>query len=219
MASTLTNRYGNPLISEIDLTKAILQADRSNPTGNQLADTIEMKGAAVFKKDRMMGWLTARETRGAAWILIQTKQSGVTVTDPEHNGKSVSVETRNMKANIHSDIVDGIPKISIQISGEGDVAEEDSTTSQDITEMEKHVGTLISQEIASEVKESLDAIQNKYGTDVLGFAAIVHAQNDREWESGLKDEWQEIFRTTPITVSVHVRIMSNMIKHQSIKIF
>lgn len=219
VASELANKYENPLISEISLKRAILQSKDSQPTGGKYAETIDMRGAAVFKKDRMLGWLTPKETLGAAWILNQTKDTVVTVIDPEHGNKSVSVETRNVKAKIKASVTDGMPNISINISGDGDIAEEGGVTGQGINEIKEHVADLVNQTIEKEIRDSLGVIQNKYMVDVLGLAMIVHVQNDREWESGLKDRWQEVFPIIPVSVSVDIKIRSSKLKQQPIRIF
>jgi hypothetical protein len=77
----------------------------------------------------------------------------------------------------------------------------------------------LNKKIEGEIKNSLEIIQKKYMVDCLGFAAIIHAQNDREWESGLKDKWQEIFPQIPVTVSVDITIKSSTLNQEPMKVY
>ncbi|MGE5370835.1 MAG: Ger(x)C family spore germination protein [Solirubrobacterales bacterium] len=218
VATSLASKHGNPLIAEIRLKNAIRQPNAGNSSGAKNPQTVEMAGAAVFKKDRMIGWLTPTETRGSSWILNQTKNTVVTVTDPAHHYKNVSVETSDVKAMIKTTVKNGMPRISIRITGNGTIAEEDGKTSLGINQMKKHVAVLVDRKIESEVRHTLSVVQNKYGVDVLGFAAIVHVQNDREWESGLMDQWETIFPMIPVQVSADIHIKSSRLNQEPMRI-
>ena len=219
VCAALKNEYANPLISKISLKKEAMQAENSKSTDEKNSETVALSGAAVFKKDKMIGWLSPEEVRGASWILNQTKNTVVTVIDPEHGNKSVSVETKGMKAKIRTKVTDGMPEISISMSGTGDIVEEDGSTTQSMNEMKEHVTELINKKIEDEIGNSLEIMQKKYMVDCFGFAAFVHVQNAREWNNGLKDNWQEIFAQIPVTVSVSISIESSTLSQEPMKIF
>jgi spore germination protein KC len=141
-----------------------------------------------------------------------TKNTIVTVTDPLHDNQSVSVETKGVKARIITKVVKGMPQITIKISGGGTIVEEDGRTSQGISMVKKQVEGLLDRKIASNIRASLKKIQQEYKSDVIGLAAIVHSQNDREWETRLKYKWQTIFPQVPFKVSVRIHIHSNALK-------
>ena len=124
-----------------------------------------------------------------------------------------------MKAKIKSEIVDGIPRFSIHISGKGDIVEEDGSTGRSMDEVKERITALLDQKIEDEIKHSLEAVQKKYMVDVLGFAAIVHAQNSREWKSGLKDRWQETFPQIPVNVSVDINIRSSTLNQEPMQVY
>lgn len=218
VSAELKNEYGNPLISRISLKKSTMQSgDAENKVKS--SETIDLSGTAVFKKDKMLGWLSPEESLGVSWILNQTKSTVVTVADPDYGNKSVSVETSGVKAKIKSAVINGIPSISIHIKGNGDIVEEDGPTSQSMGDVKVHVADLVNKKIEDEIKKSLEVIQKKYMVDCLGFAAIVHVQNNREWQSGLKDKWQEIFPQIPVTVSVDINIISSALNQEPMKIY
>jgi spore germination protein KC len=217
ISSTLKNDYGNPMISEVSLPKRVMQP-ASGKGGEQFAQTLELSGAAVFKKDRMIGWLTREECRGISWMLNGTKNTVVTVFDPEHENRGVAVETSGVKAKLRSKIVDGMPEFTISISGSGDIAEEDASTNSGISEMKSDIARLVNKKIEEEVKNSLETIQKKYKVDCLGFAAICHTQNKEKWHEGIKDRWQEIFPKIPVSVSADIKIKTSTLNQEPMKI-
>ena len=218
VSASLKEEYGNPLIAKIRLIKATMKT-QSDGSGYENPETISIEGTAIFKKDKMLGWLTAEESLGAAWILNETKNKVVTVTDPEYGNKSVSVETSGVKAKIKTKVINGIPKISIHVTGRGDIVEEDGSTNQSMSEVKGELDRLLNKKIEEEIRNSLEIIQKKYGVDVLGFADIVHAQNNRAWHNGLKDKWQEIFPQIPVEVSVNLDIKSSSLNQEPMRIY
>jgi len=218
VSSALKNEYTNLLISEISLKNAII-ASKESDSKQSTSETISLSGAAIFKKDKMLGWLSPEETRGVSWILNETSNTVVTVIDPEHGNKSVSVETSGVKAKFKTEVTNGIPKVWINVSGIGDIVEEDGSTKKSMSEVKQNTAKLIDQKIKDEIKNSLMVVQRKYMVDVLGFAAIVHIQNDREWHNGLKDNWKEIFPEIPVSVSVNININSSKLNQEPYSIY
>ena len=68
VSSDLRNEYANPLITAISLKKATMQSVDGDYKGKS-SETIDLEGAAVFKKGKMIGWLSPEETLGVSWIL------------------------------------------------------------------------------------------------------------------------------------------------------
>lgn len=215
VSSSLKNKYTNPLISEISFNKSIMNAEE----GNNKQETIDLSGTAIFKRDKMLGWLSPEESLGIAWILDETDYTLVTVKDPEHENESVSVETSGIKVKIQSEVVDGMPRVSIRLTGKGKIVEEDDTTGSGINELKGNVAKLISKKIEDTIKNSLEIVQKKYMVDVLGLAAIVHTQNDRVWHKELSDKWEKIFPEIPIKVSVDIKINSSTLNQEPFKIY
>ncbi|NPV93489.1 MAG: Ger(x)C family spore germination protein [Firmicutes bacterium] len=219
VSAALKNEYANPLISTVRLKPALTPGKESGGKEADAAETIEMSGAAVFKRDKLVGWLSPEEARGVAWLLNQTKNTVVTVAAPEYGYKSVSVETRAAKTRIKTEVVDGMPRFTVYITGKGGIVEEDGTTDLGIDEVKKRIAFLLNKRIEEEVRLGLETVQKKYMVDVLGFAAIVHAQNDQEWESGLKDRWPEVFPQIPVSISADIDIIDSTLNQEPMKVY
>jgi spore germination protein KC len=219
VSADLAQRSGQPIIAAISLKEMESGGEgEGGKSKDGQAKTINLSGAAVFRRNRMIGWLTPDETRGVAWILNQTRNAVVTVIDPDHGNQSVAVETDNVKSKITSKVVQGIPQIIIKITGGGGIVEEDGSTDQSVNQFKKGVAKLVEQQIESDIRLSLKKIQREYKVDVFGLSTYVHYQNDWEWESGLRDKWVSIFPRVPIRVQARIYIHSNILKQEPMKV-
>ena len=218
ISSSLKDGYSNPIIAKVSLIDALSQGDDVTNSGKKIK-TVSMSGSAVFNNDKMLGWISPQESRGVSWILNQTDSIVVPVTDPKHSNNSVSVETNNVKADLKVTVINGIPRINITIKGEGEIAEEDDNTSQNMSEMKKNIANLVNKQIEFEVNSALNIIQHKYMVDCLGFAQVVHVQNDKAWESRLKYIWKDLFPNVPVTVTANITIKSSKLNQEPMKVY
>jgi spore germination protein KC len=212
LSTTLRSPYSNPIISTIYRKKNITElSDGGSP---KEAETINLSGAAIFKKDKMIGWLSPKETQGIAWILNQTERTLVTVVDPKHKGKSVSVETAHVKVKYRTKVIHGVPHFLIRISGRGNIVEEDGITSQSMRETKANIEQLMKRKLSAQIKKSLQKVQKKYRSDILGWAAIVHSQNNAQWERGLSDRWDKVFPRILVRIAVKIDIKASTLNQQ-----
>jgi spore germination protein KC len=212
--SAFTSDYSQMLICGITMKKKVISSDEQGNISKN--NTIALEGAAVFKKSKMIGWLTPEEARGVAWVLNNTKDTIVNVSDTDTKNRTVSIETKNVKCKIISEIDNGIPSITIKITGRGNVVEEDGPSSMEIIEFQNKIQKLLNKKISYEIQKGIDKVQKDYESDVLGFAQIVRVQNNNSWEERLKNEWQDTFPIIPIKTDVNINIVSNTLKQETI---
>ena len=204
-----------PVISAISFKKAVIQADKDKPQGE--SETIELAGAAVFKKDKMSGWLSPEQTRGVAWIANITHNAIVTVVEPGQEYRKVCVEITNVKADITSQINGSIPSVIIKIAGTGSIVEEDGMTNLSMNEFKKEIEKLVADKISADCKLSMSIIQKEYKSDILNFAKIIHVQHGKEWENAISHKWQSIFPIMPVSVEVDINISDSALIQEPAK--
>jgi len=135
-----------PVIAGIDFEQEVIKAGAES--AKHEIKTIVLGGAAVFKGAKMIGWLSPDETRGLAWIRNETATTLVTVPAPGDENRSVSVETTKVKAKIETEVNDGVPAITIKLSGDARIVEEDSATDLSIDEFKAVIEKLVEEKIA-----------------------------------------------------------------------
>ncbi len=210
LAADIYSSDTQPILSSIDFKNRIL------PDSGKPQKIINLSGSAVFDKDKLLGFLSPEETRGVAWVLNSfhntTNNTIITVIDPAHDNKAVSVETKNVKTKLVANISEHLPDISIQISGIGKIVEEDASTNQSIQAMKTHLEELVDNKIADDINLALDKVQKNYKSDVFGFGKLIHAQHKKAWQTDIKDEWPTIFPKIPVTIAVDIRITKSSVK-------
>lgn len=213
--SNFTSDYAQLLISGITLKKVILSSDELGKINE--TDTVALEGAAVFKKSKMVGWLTPEETRGIARVLNYARGTVETVADTDYGNRAVSIETKEVKSRIISNIIDGKPSITVKVSGRGNIVEEDAPSDISIEEFQQKIGELLDEKISNEIQNGIDKVQENYKSDVLGFAQAVRVQNNNAWENGIKEEWVDIFPDIPVKTEVDIDIISSTLNQEPLR--
>lgn len=203
---TLSREYFSedmqPVITGISFKKYVLKPnEKSSPNEEKVSS---LSGVAVFKNDKMLGWLSPEEARGLAWLRNEAKSTVITVMVPGNENKSISVEVDKIKAKIETAVNDGIPSVTIKLSGDVDIVEEDIATNLSIDELKRLVEKLVEDQIAADIRLMLGKVQKEYNSDVVGFGATMRAQHYKEWVE-IRNQWQSIFPGIPVNILVDIK--------------
>lgn len=183
-------------------------ASRISIKGENAAEAgkLEVGGAAVFKGDRLIGFLNDKEARG--YNMVKGKaDGGVLVIHPlEEDARSISIEIVRMNRSIKINHSEGVLGITIEIKLDGNIAEQqyrgDITASDKWSRLEHLTAQLIQDEIEAAVKRS----QEDFGVDFLGFAEEVHRKYPRVW-SQYEENWAYHYQNIVIDYSIDVTLM------------
>lgn len=166
---------------------------------------LTVEGAAIFKKDKLVGFLDGNETRGYNWVA--GKYANWLVVSPAPGGLGHTVmEVLKAASKKDVDIGGDTVKLTVKIAVRGRVGEEtapavDMTKPPVIDSLE----AAVAQAIKAEVERTLSRVQREYRSDIFGFGQVVHRKYPREWQN-MKDNWDEIFAGAAATVDVGVTL-------------
>lgn len=194
---------------------SIMRIKKGQKSGGR--EEIELSGAAIFKGSKMIGETSPEETRGLAFIRKETKDAVIVVSGFEGEKQKASVELKNTKINIKSEIKADMPNITISLTTDGSVAEEDKVSNMTIEELKIKVGAAAGREIEREIRMGIDKVQRGYKSDVLGLGRVVHIQHKEEWYKSLKERWDDIYPQIPITINASVNITDSVLYQQPMK--
>lgn len=157
---------------------------------------------AVFKKDKMVGKLNKKETRGLLWGINEVKD-GVIVLSTS-NKEQVNIVTTYMSSKVIPKIIDNEPSIKIEIKQEGDLQEQ--TSSDDLANpkafsmLEKAEADVIKEEVMSALKKS-----RELNVDIFGFGDTLYQHYPKEW-SKIEKDWDTIFQKLHVEVCVEAKL-------------
>lgn len=179
------------------------------PTNEKKALTtqgIKLSGTAVFKKDRLVGYLNNMETRGLNWITGKVKSTVITIPSPNQKDKLLAIAVTKTSSSIIPEMIDGEIHFTIEVKVDGDIAEQQDTA--DYFKKIEAFGTLekeLQDTIERDIKTTLDKVQTELGSDILGFSSAFNKKYPQEWKS-IKGDWDNIFPTVSYEVKVDAKL-------------
>ncbi|MCC5465783.1 Ger(x)C family spore germination protein [Pelosinus baikalensis] len=167
---------------------------------------VKLSGTAVFKKDKLVGYLNNTETRGLNWVTGKVKTTIINIPSPNEKEKLISINITKVSSRITPEMINGKISFTIEIKVDGDIAEQQDTSNylknlESFETLEKEPKDIIEREIQA----TLNKIQTELGSDILGFSSAYNKKYPQEWKS-IKDDWNNIFPTVSSEVKVDVKL-------------
>ncbi|MFZ5974851.1 MAG: Ger(x)C family spore germination protein [Bacillota bacterium] len=166
---------------------------------------MDVRGAAVFKGDKLVGWLDPDET-----VLLNIIQNNPTevvwdLINPI-TGKYFNYEFLGHDTSIEPVIKDGKPSIHIKVDTTGGCGI--NTINGEFPVNGSTVKTMVDAAGASikkRLEEVIAKVQHEYKSDIFGFGHKIYQTDPAYWDK-IKDNWDTIFETLPVEVEVNARI-------------
>lgn len=159
---------------------------------------------AVFKKDKLVGWLNARESKGYNDIVNKVKTSVTPISCPK--GGKVTIEIIQMDSKMKGKINKGKPEVDVNIKVKGNVGEVacqiNFNDQETIVELEKNT----EKHMEETINLTIETLQKQYKSDIFGFGEAIHRSNPKEWKK-IKEHWDEKFAEMTANVKVDVKLV------------
>lgn len=164
---------------------------------------IEFEELAVFKEDKLVGWLNEKESRGYNGVINQVKSSIGLISCPE--GGNISVQVKKFNSKMKSKKISNNPGIELKVdivANLGEISCDIDLTKQETVKMlEKEFNKLVK----GDMQKTIEVVQRKYQSDIFGFGATIYKQSPEEWKK-LKENWEEVFVELPVNIKVNTQL-------------
>ncbi|MFC5447722.1 Ger(x)C family spore germination protein [Paenibacillus aestuarii] len=164
--------------------------------------TLQYSGLAVFKNDKLAGWMDELESKGYNYISNNVKSTIGHVTCPE--GGIMALEIMRAKTKVHGTVKNGKPQVQVDSFIEEDVGEVqckiDLMDPQQIADLEQ----IAQKRVEGIIKGAIEKAKT-YNADIFGFGQAVNRSSPKYWEKH-KGEWMDQFAELPVQVNVEVKI-------------
>ncbi len=182
---------------------AILPAVRLIDEKGKTVPLIE--GCAVIKKQKLLGWLTAEETKALLWIRDELK-GGLTIIEkvgsPDTN---VTLEIFESKTTVKPVFEEGRLSMAVTIKLSVEIAE--ISSSMDVIKPDGM--KLLTAEGKKQIKRDIEKVvkkaQKEFKCDILGFGSKVKAEMPDIWRE-VEPDWDEYLQDMEVEVSVDLEI-------------
>lgn len=195
-----------PVLPGISITGDI-KSSSSKENVDSITPKAQLKyeGLSVFNNDKLIGWLDEKGTRSYSGIVNRITHSVGTFSCPEE-GKA-DIEIINFESKLKGNVINGNPKISIDMQIEGNIGSiecpVDLTKKETIDSLEK----MFEKEVKNSVDETIKKVQDEFSSDIFGFGTTIYQDKPKEWKK-LKNHWDQEFTDLPVNVDVKVAIKS-----------
>ncbi|MCP1186789.1 Ger(x)C family spore germination protein [Paenibacillus sp. 1781tsa1] len=204
--SYLSNKILDPvLLSKLD---AQMQSGSSFLLQNVLNSHGEDKfsGGSIFdgKTTKFIGELSQTDLEGLSWL--NSKKKGGVLKTHNKQGFTVVYEIKKKKVKIIPKVVGNDISFHVKTESEGWLMEdwrspEEEEKGEYLRELEKDFAELAEQQI----RQVLYKLQHTYKVDVADFRDSLRIKEPKTWKK-VKDDWDKIFSTVPITYEVKTTI-------------
>jgi len=171
-------------------------------TDNQGKKVVEVNGIAVFKADKLQGYLSPEETHYYLFAVDEIKGGILTFPFEAKNQKNqdnLSLEISNNKTKKSYSYEENRLKVFLDIkttAALGEVGTDIDVSKKDNIEKIKAAATeVFVQRLEAVIKKT----QTEFGCDVFGFNTMIHKKNPVLW-SELKENWNFYIQTMEVEV-------------------
>lgn len=171
-------------------------------------DCLVISGSAVFRSDKLMGYLDAKETRGMQWVRGKVRL-GTLVIEPFDKNK-ISLHITKSGTSLTPSVKDKKVSVSVNVKAFSNIKEIfHNIPVKDSFNSEPNIIDLLSKEqdaaITNEINSAITAAQSKLSADIFDFGSLLYREYPHEWES-IKNEWETLFPGIDIKVNVSSQI-------------
>ncbi|NOU86435.1 Ger(x)C family spore germination protein [Paenibacillus sp. LMG 31460] len=196
-----------PVAAEMELVSSNLTnaEDSKGLSPSNLETNLSLKGSAIFKKDKLIGWMNDMETRGILWLRKEMKMGVVTVNIPKENGK-ISVLILNAETQITPIFKDGELSMEVKVRAENELYENNSKLDVGDPKVIHLVENALEADLIQRIQLVLDMAQNKFKSDIFGFGIAVERRYPKEWKNKFKEQWEEEFPNLKVNIKADVTV-------------
>lgn len=153
---------------------------------------------AIFKKDKMIGDIDDKLTRGVLWLRNEIKRANVTVTLKGEKGNITATLIR-----AHTEFIPkyekGKWKMIVKVTAEDDIILNGTKLDLLNPKYTKMIEKELENETNKRIRAALKRVQKEMKADIFDFADIFHRKYPREWNQ-VKNRWEQIFPTVEVIV-------------------
>ncbi|HWQ50869.1 MAG TPA: Ger(x)C family spore germination protein [Terriglobales bacterium] len=174
-------------------------------TENEGADTVELDGLAIFKGDKLAGFLSPDETR--YFLLATDDRIGGPISFPYSDdpaSQEVSVTIYRCKNRPQVTYRDGKVSIEVEVNLEVGIVE---LRGQELGEGDgrQALEGRMKEVVERRMREVFEKVQRSPGADIYGYGNMLYMDDHALWEK-IGGNWDNLFQNAEFTANVEVVI-------------
>lgn len=155
---------------------------------------VKVAGAAIFRNDKLVGWLNEDEMQAAKWLGGFAVGDWITVPCPEHPPGPITVEINKGQTAVKVSSDGSRPVFGFEIEMVGNISEDLCEHSDQLFDPAflRRVEAQVARTMEEKMVHVLEKLQQELRSDMLHMGLEVERQEPRLWGQ-IKDKWEEIY--------------------------
>lgn len=174
-----------------------------------------LSGTAVFKRDRLIGYLDPRETKVFLFIENEVK-GGLWVVRQNSDQSNITLEIFQNKTAITPKVQNGTVSFQIAVRTGVDLGETEADSDYENKAGVLRLEATANQELSAAIAALIHKVQTQYDSDIFGFGRSVYQDHPEYWKT-IQPHWDDIFSALNVTVSSNFDIVNTATAKQNVK--
>ncbi|MEH7385403.1 Ger(x)C family spore germination protein [Bacillus sp. JJ1521] len=192
-----------PFAPEFALTS--LEVNEKNDSGKGQV----LNGTAVFKGDKLVGWIDKAKTRGILWLRNEMEKGVITIEIPKEEGDGyISIDITKAEVKIIPNMEHDKIAITVNVISDMTVMENDSKLKLDDPKVIESLQKDVESDIKERIQMVIDIAQKDFQSDIFGFGQAVYKKYPKEWNLKYKQNWEQEFSQVEVAIQPKVFIRS-----------
>lgn len=162
-------------------------------------------GTAVFKKDKMVGEISEKVTRGVMWVKNEIEEYTVTFKTEEEEG-FVSLKPVKARVKLIPEIEGDQWRMTVKVRTEGDIVQNGTLLNPMNEELLSILEKAFVKDVTERIQLALREAQERLKADIFDFATEFYRKYPKQWELA-KDQWDKKFPDVKVKVEVEAQIL------------
>lgn len=204
-----------PIINGVEIVGSDEEVrKKSNLEQTDNLGVVRMSNLAMFKGDRLKGWLNEEESLGLVWIKGVLNKTSIVIT-PDDLGE-LSLDVRRSKTSTKVILKDPEhPVVVVKVTAQLSVREMNSTIDMRDPAALDELEVYVNEEILRCMKATVKKAQ-ELNCDIFGFGQVLERQHPKAWRH-LKGRWPDLFPKLEVEYEVDSIIREAQMRDRSFK--
>lgn len=169
--------------------------------------TTVLGGTAIFKKDKLKGFITTQDSKYVLFAMGRVKGGVLNVKAPTGN-VIAALEVFGNKTTVTPIVENG--KIRFTMYTQIDAAIDELDVATDVTDQESRNGfeAAAEMQLQNSISGVIQMVQQQYGLDIFGFGDELHRSDPAAWYQ-VENNWDEIFKKVQVDVKCKINIRNS----------
>ncbi|WP_419886019.1 Ger(x)C family spore germination protein [Paenibacillus sp. B-A-8] len=201
----LLSQGENPVLTGVEVMGNPKDGEeKSNVERTTPKTRLEYHTVAVFRKDKLIGWLNEGETIGYNYINDKVTSHSGPIAGKD--GKPIVIEAIQASTKRKVKIIDGEPHIYLHVKALCNIEEVQSIENLESESTIRRLEKETEKRIVERMQNTVEQVNNRFNVDIMGFGQSIYHASPKAWTKLQQKKGDDYLKSLPIHYSASVVI-------------